>query len=278
MVGKTLFRLLGAYAKLDLTWFLRDMKSCLLQIITDAAVSVAGVTGMLLLAERLEGFMGYTRPELLFMLGCAILADGVYALLFFNNNAAFISRVIGRGQLDHALVMPVPLLLHFLTNGIAPVSGCGPFLSGLALTGYAVFHLPSGSLIPLWAPVLALLLVLSCVILMAWIYGVSSLAFWAPYAAEEIAPEVRELFSSLAPYPLGGFSKALQLIFCSLLPVGSMAWLPSAILLHKTPMNPALLVMIITAAATALIAMQIFRKGLNHYARYSCPRYTGFGR
>lgn len=275
---RTTGRLLAAYARLDLVWFTRDLRICILTIITDAIVSLSGVAGMYLLAGRLAGAAGFTRAELLFMLGCALLVDGVYALLFFNNNAGAISRVIGRGQLDHALIQPVPLSLHFLTNGIAPVSGCGPFLCGATLTIVAAAHLPQGSLHPFWLPMLAGTLLLSLAILVAWVWGISAIAFWAPYAAEEIAPEVTELFSSLAGYPLGAVAHAAQFALCTLLPVGAIAWLPARILLGKTAAVPAFALLAATAAVTVMTALLIFRKGMKHYAKYTCPRYTGFGR
>lgn len=274
----TIGRLLRAYFIMDIVYFTRDLKLCLLQLVTDAAVSLSGVAGMYLLAGRLADAAGFTRPQLLFMLGVALLVDGVYALLFFNNNAGAPSRIIGRGQLDHVLIMPVPLAAHFLTNGIAPLSGCGPFLCGAVLTGWAAGQLPPGTLAPLWGLKLAGLLLLSVAIIIAWVWIISSIAFWAPYAAEEISTEVTFLFSSLAPYPLGVLSPLAQALLCTLVPVGAIAWLPARVLLGQTPPGPALGLITAVAAGTGLLALFIFRKGLKYYAKHSSPRYSGFGR
>lgn len=270
-------RLLKIYAKMDLTWFLRDTRFCLLQIATDATVSVANVAGMLMLAARFDGFGGFSQRELLLMLGFALLVNGLYLLIFGNNNAGQISRVIGRGQLDHALIQPIPLWMHFMIHGFAPVSGTGPLICGLALTGYAFIQLKlSIGLLGLLG--LALLLGLSLAIFTAWVFGISAIAFWAPYAAEEIAPEVTSLFNTLAPYPLGGLPQLTQMILCTLLPVGTMAYLPVQILLGKTERSGAIALLCAAATAAVALALVIFRKGLRYYAKYSSPRYTGFGR
>lgn len=272
---RTWARLMRTYAKMDALYFLRDTRICLLYMFSDSVVSISGVFGMLLLAGRLGQSTGFSQNELYFLAACALLVNGLYDLFFMNNNAGAPSRIIGRGQLDHALIQPVPLPLHFITNGFAPASGCGTLLCGVAFSLWAAARLPGG----VWLVAKALpLLVLSVGILFAWVYGVSALAFWAPYAAEEIAPDVTALFSSLAAYPLGVLGRFAQFFLCGLLPVGAMAWLPTSVLLGKAAPGPSIGFLAATAAASGLVAATIFRKGLNHYAKVSCPRYTGFGR
>ncbi|MFV0414652.1 MAG: ABC-2 family transporter protein [Oscillospiraceae bacterium] len=210
------------------------------------------------------------------MAGYALLVNGVYGIVLSNNNAGAVSRIIGRGQLDHALVQPVPLPLHLMAQGFAPVSGLGPFLCGLVATAAAAGGLP-GVGGPLWWLALAGLVLLSFCILTAWVYAVSALAFWAPYAAEEIATEVTDLYSSLAPYPLGGLAAPLRFVLCTLLPVGGMAFLPAAVLLGKTGGAAAGLLAAVAAGSMALCII-IVKKGFAYYAKYSSPRYSGFGR
>lgn len=262
---------------MDLLWFLRDTKICLAYMITDGLLSASSAVGMLLLASRFDGFGGFTHAQLLLMLGYALLVTGVYYLFLMSNNAGAISRVIGRGQLDHALVQPVPLWLHFAAQGFAPVSGSTTLVFGIALTVYALTQLQQAITVG-WVLGLVGLVLLSTLILVAWVYAVSALAFWAPYAAEEIAPEVTDLFGSLSPYPLGGLGKLAQLVFCTVLPIGTMAWLPASILLGKTAPGPAAGLIAAVAAVSITLMLLIFRKGLNYYAKHSSPRYSGFGR
>lgn len=273
---KTYFRMLGAYARMDVLWFFRDTKYCLLWIMTDSIVSLSGVAGMFLLAQRFEGFGGYAQNEIMLMLGYAVFVNGLFGLFFTSNNTGQISRVIGRGQLDHVLIQPVPLPMYFLTSGIAPLSGCGPFLCGTALLLYAA----EGVAINKWLMFakVALMAPLSLVVFVSWIYIISALAFWAPYAAEEIATEASDVFTTLAPYPLGKLAQAAQFVLCAVLPVGTMAFVPSLFLLNKPEGGSAMALLAGVAAVALLLVITIYKKGLKHYAKYSCPRYTGFGR
>ena len=43
------------------------------------------------------------QAEILFMMGFSTLVDGIYMMFFIGNNTAMISRIIGRGQLDHVM-------------------------------------------------------------------------------------------------------------------------------------------------------------------------------
>src|ERR1700730_18466451 len=103
-----LFRLWRLYAHLDLIWVTRDFKSALLYICSDAIATVATVTAMLLLAERFEGIGSWTKFQVVFLLSYAMVVRGVLDF-FFSYNILFISRRVGRGQLDHVLIQPQPL-------------------------------------------------------------------------------------------------------------------------------------------------------------------------
>ena len=173
-------------------------------------------------------------------------------------------------------MQPVPLWIQFLTEGFAPASGSSVLLCGAALTAFAVHGLGLRWSFSLAASLLAGVLC-SCAVVFSCVLIVSCLAFRAPAAAEEIAGITRSLFSTLKSYPLGGLPLPLKLIFCTFVPVGLAAWLPSLTLLGKAgvPRFPFL-----TAAAAAvfvLIAVLTFRKGMNRYEKYGSPRYSGFG-
>lgn len=273
---KTLVRLLRIYGKMDLIWSLRDMRYFLLQFFSDAAAALSSVAGMYLLADRFGGLAGMTEPELLFLLGYGTLVDGVYLLLFANSNVGEMSRIIGRGQLDHSLIQPVPLPIQFLTEGFAPASGSSVLLCGAALTASAVHRLGIRWNVQLTASLLFGILC-SCAVVFSCVLIVSCLAFRAPAAAEEIAGVARSLFSTLKSYPLGGLPAQMRLLFCTLVPVGLAAWVPSLTLLGKIgsvrfPFSTAA-----GAAVFVLLAVFLFRKGMIHYEKYGSPRYSGFG-
>src|SRR5262249_46964235 len=136
-----LFRLWKLHAYLDLVWVTRDLKSAVLYYVSDGIVNVAAVTAMLLLAERFEGIGGWSKFQIIFMLGYATMVRGILDT-FFSYNVMFISRRLGRGQLDHNLVQPQPLWMSLLTEGFTPFSGSANLLPGIGLVVWAICRLP----------------------------------------------------------------------------------------------------------------------------------------
>lgn len=270
---RTLIRMFKIYGKMDLLWFLRDTKYCLMYIFSDMISTLAVVVGVFLLAVKFDGIGGMTEKEIIFMLGYSVLVEGVFALFFISNNAGQISRTIGRGQMDHKMIQPVPVWMQLAAEGFSPVSGNGVLLCGIGLIYYSV----SSSEINfsgIWIVVLLINLAASCTIMICTIYILSCTAFYAPAAAEEIASVGIGMFESLKNYPLGGMNKSIQIFFCSLIPVGMIAWFPSRILLGKFDI---MIFMVGTAAAFLILAILIFKKGMRYYAKYGSPRYSSFG-
>src|SRR5947209_16930426 len=133
---RRLLRLWQLYATMDLLYLARGPQVAITFYVSDFVTGVAAVTATFLLAERFDGIGPWTRAQILFLLGYSLLVRGLIDL-FFNYNLAFISRRIGRGQLDHVLIQPQPLWMILLTEGFAPVTGSGMFVPGLALLVWA---------------------------------------------------------------------------------------------------------------------------------------------
>ena len=278
---RQVFRMFGIYGKLDLLWFLRDTKYCLLQIVADVVSSVGAVSGAFLLSERLNGFGGMNREQMLFMLGYAICVDGVYMLLFGASNTGMMSRVIGRGQLDHNMIQPVPLWIQILTEGFAPCSGAGLLICGIGTVSYAVSVLHQ-ELSVLWIVLMVFLLLCYCSVIFSTITLISCMAFYAPAAAEEVCCVGQDLFDQLKSYPMGGLAGMWQIAFTTIVPVGATAWIPS-MALAGTGYGSGNIVwtaagLTVTVAAVLLLLMMfVFKKGMKYYAVNGSPRYTGFG-
>lgn len=282
---KTLLRLYKLYGMMDLLWFLRDTKYCLLYIFTDLITMVCSMAGIFLLSSRFGGFGGMSQGEILLMLGYAATADGIYQILFTGNNTGMISRIIGRGQLDHAMIQPVPLWMHLLAQGFTPVSANASLLCGIGITWYALSGLAL-TITPVWLLFFAINVTSSCLILLAVMYLLSCLAFYAPAAAEEIAQSGMDLFL-VKTYPLGGLSGKAKLVFCGFIPVGLGAWFPINGLIQLGKMVPSgeaisylhfsLILTPLMAVFLIIITAFFFQKGMNYYAAYGSPRYSGFG-
>lgn len=267
---RMLLRQFALYARMDLLWFLRDTKYCLFYVFADLVCAGASAAGVFFLSERFGGFGGLARDEILLLLCYAVIADGLYALFFTGYNMSDISRIIGRGQLDHCMVQPVPLWMQFLTGGFSPCSGSGKLIAGAGLTAWAAMRL---RLDGVQIAGLAVGAVSSTAIVAAFVNLVSCLAFVSPAGAEEIAGVAHSPFQMLGFYPLGGLSPLWRTFFCTVIPVGVFAWLPcEEILSGMLPVKSLLL----SAALTAVMLLT-FRKGMIYYATYGCPRYSGFG-
>jgi ABC-2 type transport system permease protein len=282
MVGKRIWHDLGRiarlwrlYASLDLLWLLRDAQTVVTYVVSDAIVGIASAAGTFLLAERFGGIGRWTTPQVIFMLGYALVVAGVPAVLF-NYNVAYVSRRIGRGQLDHLLIQPQPIWMALLTEGFAPFTAAMTVLPGIALliwaTGGVRITLSVG-----WLALLLLNIVASVTIALAFNYLWGSLAFWAPRAAEEINSTTWRLLDQLKPFPLDGIWPGLLGGLLSVVPVGFMAWYPARALLGLDHAGFTLFVTPLAAIVFVAFAVWIFRRGMHHYEHTGSQRYLALG-
>ncbi len=271
-----LFRLWGIHAKLDLLWFLRDTKYCVLNIVADTVSTLAAISAIFLLAERFGNIGGMDRNQILFMLGYATLVDGVIQMFFSMNNVAWVSRLIGRGQLDHRLIQPVPLWMQFLTEGFIPVSGNSGLVCGIGITAYAISQIGLSTGI-LWVLGMAASVLMSVAVIISFSYTTSCVAFYAPVAGEEIATVSVDFFGSLKTIPIGGLSMTAKTLLSTVLPIGLTAWFPANVLLGQTPMGFHQALLIVVTIVLAITATKMFRKGLKYYAKRGSIRYHDRG-
>jgi ABC-2 type transport system permease protein len=258
------------HAYLDFMWITKDFKYCLICIISDIIMNLAGVTAVFLLAERFHGIGIWRMDQIVFMLGYAAIVQGIMDM-GFSYNVLHISRRIGRGQMDHVLIQPQPIWMALLTEGFLPFSGSWAFLTGISITTWAVIEI--GMTLSLWSIFwFSFSLLSSCTVVLAFSFLWGSLAFWAPVGAHEISSEATRILSQLRTYPLDGLGKHLQKGLLSVLPVGFVAWLPARALtgigtpetLWYTPL---------AALVLALLAAFAFNRGLKHYEKTGSQRY-----
>ena len=270
-----LFKLWAFFGYLDLQWMLRDLASFAGYVFSDVMGVVATISAMILLAERFDGLGPWSRPHLWFLLGYALMVHGAIDTVF-GYNVAFISRRIGRGQLDHVLVQPQPLWLTLLTEGFSPAAGLPVFFTGLGLFVWGL--VVSGVALSVgWAALWALNFVASCAVLLAFSYAIGSIAFWAPRSAEEINSSSWRLMAQLRTFPLDGVGKGLLVGLMTVVPAGFVAWLPARALLGLDPSPLAPWLTPIASLLLATIALLIFRTGLTHYHHTGSQRYLSYG-
>ncbi len=268
-------RLWRLYAAMDLMWLSRDLRSVITYLISDATLAVAAVTGTVLLAERFDGIGHWSKPQVLFMLGYGLILNGLTDM-FFNWNVSHISRRVGRGQWDHTLVQPQPIVITLLTEGFAPVSGSMALYPAVGLLAWAITH-GAARVSPGWLALLGLNLLASTAVAMAFAFLWGSLAFWAPRAAEEINSSSWRLLDGLKTFPLDGVAPVLLGTLLTAVPVGFVAWYPCRALLGLDHAPYALLLTPLAAAVFTGCAAWLFQKGMAQYGRTGSQRYLSFG-
>ena len=260
-------------AHLDFMWMTKDLRFFLINVVADVILNLAGVTAVFLLAERFGGIGHWSRDQVIFMLGYAALVRG-FLDVGFSYNVLHISRRIGRGQLDHLLVQPQPLWMGLLTEGFMPFSGCWSLLTGIGITAWAIAQLGTGFPVQWWLWFAANLLA-SCTVALAFSFLWGALAFWAPLAAEEISSRAVNFLYQLKAFPLDGLSTVVLTGMLSVLPVGFVAWYPCRQLLGIAA--PQLWHTPLVALLLTLAAVNVFKKGMEHYAETGSQRYIAWG-
>ncbi len=272
---KRILSLLAISAKMDLVWLLRDTKYALAGVFADIISNLSTVSGVYLIALRFNGIGGMSTDEVLFMMAYSTITTGIF-ILFGSGNNIHISRIIGRGQLEHLFMQPLPLKTQLLTCGFSPFTGGSNFVVGCILLFIAVSRL-SLHVTFWWVVSLIVYSLATMSIIVARSYLVSSAAFYAPVAAEEISSTAIEGTWLLSTFPLSGMPLFIQIPLLTFLPEGLMAWFPSLCLLGKPPLNMAAYYPLAFALLISLAAGYIFRKGLNFYVTKGSNRYVPYG-
>ena len=261
---------------MDLAWLLRDTRFALLAITADVVFNLSLVSGVFLIALRFDGIGGLSTGEVLLMLSYSTLVTGLFQMFFAGCNTGHISRRIGRGQLEHMLIQPVPLPVQLLTEGFLPFSGSSNVVTGTALICYALSRLEI-AVTGWWVLSLIGNMLVTLSLILAQSYLWSSAALYAPVAAEEIATDIIDGTGTLAVFPLSGMPAWLQIPLVTALPAGLMAWFPTLSLLGKPPMGLTAAFPLVFMILVATLASIFFRKGMRHYVTHGINRYSAVG-
>lgn len=260
---------------MDLIWIARGFKQAVTFYLTDTVIGLSTAAVTFLLAARFDGIGEWSRPAILFLLGYGVLVRSLQET-FFGFNVGYISRRIGRGQLDHSMVQPVPLWMGLMTEGFLPFSGSGTLLPALGLIWLGLRDLPGLVTLP-WLLLLGLNLVGSLAVMVAFTFAVGSIAFWAPRGGEEINSSTGGLMHGLKQFPLDGVGVLLGGAMLTVVPVGFLAWYPARALVGLDPAPGAVWVTPVAAVAFCAIAAWIFTRGLEQYGRTGSSRYLAWG-
>ena len=272
---KRLLKLWALYARMDWQYTTQDAFTACVTLLCELLWGVASLTGTALLAVRFGGVGSLSAAEVLAMLSFHLFASGCQVVLFTGNNVSAISRRIGRAQVDHMFLQPLPLWAQLLTEGCMPVSGSQQLLAGIA--ALCVFVPRAGVRVtPGWVALLLLLTACRLVIYLGAAYLAGTAAFYNPVGCEELSDIVLSLLDTVADYPLSGMPRWLVSTLCTVLPLGALTYLPGLILLGRLDAVWAAWPVLLALTLGAL-ARKLFEKGLRHYEKVGSARYKRMG-
>lgn len=258
---------------MDLATLMRDTGFMLTCVVSDLCADISSISGIFLLAWKFGCIGGLDQYEILFMLAYGNIVTGALNVMG-GCNALFPSRIIGRGQWEHMFIMPLPYGVQ-LTIGAFPFTSSSKFVSGIVLMCVAVGNIHIA--LPWWW-IFALIanLLLSMVIMTGLSYLVSSLAFYAPVQCEEVSSAVICSTEYTSTFPLSGMPLYIKIPLLTVFPAGLVAWLPTLIVLGKTPAL-ANAFPLVFAVLVSLAAAYFFKKGFRYYVRKGINRYVSGG-
>lgn len=260
---------------MDKQWLIQDPWICLMVIFSETILALSGLTGILLLAVRFGGIGDLSSTQVLFMLSFHLFGEGIELMFFGNANVLAISRRIGRGQIDHMLVQPIPLPLQLLCEGFIPFTGSQKLIISIFALAYATAQcgitLTAG-----WFTLLLALALCRITLRIGVSYLSGVLAFYRPVACEEVSDIVLSLCDTVSSYPLSGMPRALVLTLCTALPIGLLTYIPGLILLGKLDLIYSALPLF-AALTLCMLATYAFKKGMKYYATVGSIRYKAMG-
>ena len=276
MASNGLAALLVANGQLGLEPFLRGGWQAIGWVVGETLINLSVVVATLMLVGRFDGLGLWGAIDLYFMLAFILVSQGI-ANVFSGRNVLMISRKIGRGQLDHALLQPLPLWKALAAEGFSPFDLLVTLIVGASALTWTITELPQAHDI-LWLGALMLNIASAVCVIVSYQYIWGALGFWSPRGAEEVNSASASISRNLAAYPLDTAPRAVVNVLVTVAPVGFIGWIPAGSLLGiGSGFGLGVLAAPIAALVFATIAIVVFRTGLRRYARYGSGRYSEFG-
>lgn len=273
--ARKIFRLLRLYGRMDARFMTQDVFNASVTVIAEMVLALSELAGTALVALRFGGMGTLSSAEVLVFLAFYLFSQGIKSMFFAGFNVDSISRRIGRAQLDHMLIQPVPLWMQLLTEGFMPFSGCQKLLCGIA--ALCLFVPGAGiDVTPGWVALLLLLSLAHVAMEIAVSYLAGSTAFYRPVGCEEMSDVAVSLCDTVARFPLSGMPRPLVGVLMTVLPLGALTYLPALVLLSRVDAVLAAWPVLL-ALTLGVCAKKAFVKGMRHYVKVGCARYKGMG-
>lgn len=249
-------RLLGLSVRLSVQRELAHRANLAFELFQTSVSISAGIGAVLLLFTQVGQVAGWSRTEVITLLGAYYLVSGLLRTFVEPNLDFFAERVV-KGELDDKLLQPVPLLLT------VSAGTCSPLSLTQVLLGAAVMAAGAGGAALSPGQVAACLLLLACGVTIAWASRavLAALAFWAPGLEPTI---LYGAFWQLGRYPVAVYHPAVRALLTYVVPVAFIATLPAQALTRGASAGM-LAGGLLAAAGAVLLVRLVWRAGLKRY-------------
>ncbi|HEY0002341.1 MAG TPA: ABC-2 family transporter protein [Actinoplanes sp.] len=254
-------RLLAIGFALALRRTLTFRVNLLFDVVLAVVALLSTLATIMIIFARTERLAGWTRSEVIVLIGTFELVSGIKAT-FVDPNLTFLStRAIREGRLDHHLLQPAPSLFLATLGTAAPLAGIQILLSlGVVAVGvHATARPVTIGAVTTWA------VLVGAAAAVTWAIGtlLASLAFWAPRL------DLQSLFGNawqLGRYPADIYARPLRLVLTHAVPLALVATIPAGTLTRRAGAEAAAVTAGATGAVLVLLAAIAWRRGLRRYS------------
>jgi ABC-2 type transport system permease protein len=254
------FRLLGLYLKVGAMNELQYRANFFVQLLQSLIALATGLISLALVFDYTQSLAGWSRPQLLAVMGVHILMGGVIKT-FIEPNMTRLMTDIREGTLDYALTKPedAQLLVSVRETRIWQLVDV---VIGLVVLASAVVELRE-QIGPGQALAFALVLLLGAMMIYAFWLIMTTFAFWLVNSGD-----ILELFQGMyaaGRWPVGIYPGWLRIGLTFLVPVAFAVTVPAEALTGRLTFartGGALLL----ALGLLLVARLVWRAGLRRYS------------
>jgi ABC-2 type transport system permease protein len=255
-----IFQLFAVYFRVGAMNELQYRANFFAQLFQSAIALVTGLVGLGLVFSHTNELAGWSRPELLAVMGVHILMGGVIQA-FIQPNMQRVAEDVQQGTLDYVLTKPVDSQALISVRQIAIWQTVNVVI-GLIIIGVAIYQLGTNvGLLQALAFVTALLLG-SLMIYSFWLM-LTAVAFWVVRVDQMI--NLFEGVYAAGRWPVGIYPGWLQGLLTFLMPVAFAVTVPAEALTNRLTLQTLGLAALL-AVGLMLLARFIWFTGLRAYS------------
>jgi ABC-2 type transport system permease protein len=223
-------------------------------------VQLAGLAFIWAIFQRIPDVNGWTFWQVVMMSALIFVTEGVGSLFF--EGTWRLSYLVYSGQFDQVLVRPISPIVQVLAGAVG-FNGLGNIVTGFVLIGIAMANVPVQ-----WTPgrvlMLVILVVSAATIRVAINLASAASTFWIRSPWSMVPMFVHQL-GDFAKYPITIYSFAVQALIVVAVPFAFVSFFPTAFVFGVEAWSLPGLLTPLVAIYAVVMAVWIFRVGLNRY-------------